>query len=239
MHTNTISLFTLVQFSAQASNMASSSHLVNVPADDLCFYHCVGAAARGTTGDFPRSEAISRRSDICRIVGQMGFQEEASRLMQPGSSGYPDELAFAAAAQYLAGTLEVVTMSQEVRVYGEGLCKLRIHHTMTYDGAGHGSPHFEIAYVHAPQQSAESVAASVTIPGEVRRVRKRLLCKTTVHGDQGPSDMAQLSRVYEEMSGRQSVESLWSAVQSRGLSYSRRRCEEFLQRQDCNDHGHS
>ena len=127
--------------------MSSSSKNIDVPADGLCFYHCVGAFLRSDTRTFRVDDALAIRSEVIRAVHGMGFPEEAVRLGTEGSGGYPDELAFAAAAKIIGGCLEVLRIGGSVLSYGEGPCRLRIHQTMTRDGAGHEGPHFQIGYV--------------------------------------------------------------------------------------------
>ena len=92
--------------------MASSSQVIDVPADDLCFYHCLSACIRGSTTNFSREDAMSVRADICRILGDMGFPQEAAHLTEAGFAGYPEEYAFVAGATLIAGRLEVLTMEQ-------------------------------------------------------------------------------------------------------------------------------
>ena len=45
---------------------------------------------------------MSVRADICRILGDMGFHQEAARLTEAGSAGYPEELACVAGATLIA-----------------------------------------------------------------------------------------------------------------------------------------
>ena len=125
--------------------MASSSQTIDVPADGLCFYHCVGHILRDRSFVFGRADAVALRTEICRILVDMGFGEEADRLLLEGSDGYPGELAFVAAARILAGVMEVVTLDGKLLSYGSGAVRLRIVQTLVYDGAGHGSPHFQIS----------------------------------------------------------------------------------------------
>ena len=127
--------------------MASSSQAIAVPSDDLCCYHCLAAYIRGSTADFSRESAMSVKTDICRLLCNMGFQEEAARIQAPASAGCPEEPAFLAGAMLIAGKMEVVTMEHVVLPYGDGPCKLRIRNVISYDGAGHGSPHFEILFM--------------------------------------------------------------------------------------------
>ena len=125
--------------------MAASSQSIDVPADGLCFYHCVGHALGDGISDFNKEKATALRARICRILSDMNFQQEAGRLMLEGSDGYPDELAFVAAARLLCGRLEMLSLEGVLRSYGSGAFRLRIAQTIVYDGAGHGSPHFQIA----------------------------------------------------------------------------------------------
>ena len=125
--------------------MASSSHTIDVPADGLCFYHCVGHVLRGCSFEFDRSSAVALRAEICRVLVDMGFEQEAGRLMLEGSDGYPDELAFVAASRILSGRVEVLTLGGDLLSYGSGALRLRIVQTLVYDGAGHGSPHFQVS----------------------------------------------------------------------------------------------
>lgn len=124
--------------------MASSSQSIDVPADGLCFYHCVGYALRGGRASFEVSYAETLRAQVCRILTDMGFEQEAVRLKLEGSEGYPDELAFAAAARLLQGRLEVLSQEGILRSYGDGTLRLRVVQVLVYDGAGHGSPHFRV-----------------------------------------------------------------------------------------------
>ena len=124
--------------------MASSSQSIDVPADGLCFYHCVGYALRGGRASFEVSYAETLRAQVCRILTDMGFEQEAVRLKLEGSDGYPDELAFAAAARLLPGRLEVLSQEGILRSYGDGTLRLRVVQVLVYDGAGHGSPHFRV-----------------------------------------------------------------------------------------------
>ena len=128
-----------------SSDMASSSKLTDVPADGLCFYHCVGYALRGGVSDFSTTNATALRVDLCRVLMDMGFAEEARRMMLEGSDGYPEELAFLAATRILHGRMEVLSLEGELRSYGSGILRLRIAQTLVYDGAGHGSLHFQVA----------------------------------------------------------------------------------------------
>ena len=73
--------------------MASASEMIDVPADGLCFYHCLGHALQHRSSN-------SIRAEICDTLAQMGLEEEAIRLRKEGSDGYPDELAFVAALDY-------------------------------------------------------------------------------------------------------------------------------------------
>ena len=127
--------------------MSSSSKNIDVPADGLCFYHCIGAFLRSDTRTFRVDDALAIRSEVSRVVHGMGFAEEAVRLGTEGPEGYPDELSFAAAAKVIGGCLEVLPIGGSVLSYGEGPCRLRIHQTMTRDGAGHESLHFMIGYI--------------------------------------------------------------------------------------------
>ena len=53
----------------------------------------------------------------------MGFAEESLRLGTEGPEGYPDELAFAAAAKVIGGCLDVLPIGGSVLSYGEGPCQ--------------------------------------------------------------------------------------------------------------------
>ena len=120
---------------------------------------------------------MSVRSDIRRILDGMGFHEEAARLTEAGSAGYPEEPAFVAGAALIAGRLEVVTMEQVVLAYGQGPCKLRIRNTISYDGAGHGSPHFEIVYMQEVAGGATEAQGSAT--SELHSIYEELPGKKT------------------------------------------------------------
>ena len=102
------------------SGMSSSSAIIDVPADGLCFYHCLGGYLRADTEYFLPANAIAIRKEICRAVRDMGFEEEATRLTTEGSAGYPDELAFAAAATLLGGRFEVLSIGGRLLAYGDG-----------------------------------------------------------------------------------------------------------------------
>ena len=114
---------------------------IDVPSDGLCFYHCVGGLLREGTQTFLGDDAKAIRSEVCRIVHEMGFEQEAMRLLTEGSDGYPDELASLAAAKLIGGRLEVRSIDVRVLGYGAGPCLLRIQQTTTADGAGHESLH--------------------------------------------------------------------------------------------------
>ena len=148
--------------------MTSASEMIDVPADGLCFYHCLGYALQQRSSN-------SIRAEICEILVQMGFEEEAIRLQKEGSDGYPDELAFVAASRLLSGRLEVRSLEGQVLSYGDGPCRLRIVQTMIYDGAGHGSPHFQILSDHAERQLDNAYAAM----GEKKsdRIFYRVVCE--------------------------------------------------------------
>ena len=94
-------------------------------------------------------------------------------------------------------------MEQRVLPYGEGPCKLRIRHMITYDGAGHGSPHFEIVYVQSKEPAGEATEAQ-------------------------DSATSELGSIYEELPGRKTAVALFEAVQKRGLSHSRAACRLFV-----------
>ena len=80
--------------------------MIDVPADGLCFYHCLGALLRRETESFPTREAQRIRVDIGRKLLEMGWEDEAERMQLRGTAGYPDELAFVAAAQLIPGNCE-------------------------------------------------------------------------------------------------------------------------------------
>ena len=48
--------------------MSSSLKNIDVPADGLCFYHCIGAFLRSDTRTFRVDDALAIRSEVIRIM---------------------------------------------------------------------------------------------------------------------------------------------------------------------------
>jgi len=202
----------------------------------------------------PRSESHSVR-DLPKLV-ELGWEQESERLLLQGEAGYPDELVFMAASLLMPGKLEVLSLDKQLLSYGEGPCHLQIEQTMSYDGEGHGSLHFQIGYLDlpdvlkasagplesqeaaSPPSYAEGSSGSGSAAAEEASIRDdagdaQLACKPESRQEQrsilGSAVRAHtLSDVYGSMEGKVSGASLWRVVQEKKLPFSRRECFDYV-----------
>ena len=69
-----------------------------MPADDYCLYHCINYVLSNGGVKPTTAAAMSFREKVVARLRDADLSEQATRLLLPGSAGYPDEPDFAAIA---------------------------------------------------------------------------------------------------------------------------------------------
>ena len=134
---------------------------LSMPADDYCLYHCINYALSNGAAELTTTAAMRFRAKVAARLRDDGLSEQATRLLQSGSAGYPDEPDFAAIAAVAGFSFAIVQDTiPEPLVYGSELGRVRmtLRRHFVADGAGHRSPHYDIvSYEWRPQPSYESL----------------------------------------------------------------------------------
>ena len=98
------------------------------------------------------------RAKVVARLRDAGLSEQATRLLLPGSAGYPDEPDFAAIAAEAGFSFAIVQEGIPAPlVYGSehGRVRMTVRRHSVADGAGHLSPHYDItSYQWRPVMAA-------------------------------------------------------------------------------------
>ena len=110
-----------------------------MPADDYCLYHCINYVLSNGGVKPTQATAISFLEKVAARLRDAGLSEQATRLLLPGSAGYPDEPDFAAIAAEAGFSFAIVQEGIPAPlVYGSehGRVRMTVRRHSVADGAG-------------------------------------------------------------------------------------------------------
>jgi len=126
---------------------------IKMPTDDYCLYHCFNYAGSNGTSTLTEDYAKRLQTRVYHNMWRWGKFDQADRLMESGSAGYPDEEDFQYFAKEVGYSFAIVQAPiLEPLVYGSelGPVCLTVRRLFTADGEGHLSPHYDVVSYEAP-----------------------------------------------------------------------------------------